>query len=263
MGCERLAIPGAVVRQVIAHAREALPNECCGLLAGRVDGGAGVAADCFPIGNDAASPNAYLTNPGDLFRAFRAMRARDLDLLAVYHSHPGAAPVPSRRDLAENTYGDSIVHVIVGFAGDEVAIRAWRLRYSATVLLLSMTALVVLPACGKKKSADDEESPAPGGPYGPVEPGMPAHPGPGPHLRYDTRTSNETRSKLKLIGTAMHWYQRRPAAVPGGRQPVQAVQARRAVEQRTQQEAHPDDAEGVRGAGDVDERLHLLPFVRW
>ena len=30
-----------------------------------------------------------------------------LDLLAVYHSHPTSEPVPSRRDVDENTYGES------------------------------------------------------------------------------------------------------------------------------------------------------------
>ena len=53
------------------------------------------------------------------------MRAGGLELLAVYHSHPTSAPVPSARDLAGNTYGESVVHLIIGLAGAEPEVRAW------------------------------------------------------------------------------------------------------------------------------------------
>ena len=43
-------------------------------------------------------------------------------------SHPTSDPVPSRRDVTENTYGET-PWVIVGFAG-EPAVRAWRLTTS-------------------------------------------------------------------------------------------------------------------------------------
>ncbi len=124
----RLHIPDPLLAELIAHARAALPNECCGLLAGRIENGIGVATTRFAIGNDAASPTQYLTNARDLFAAFRAMRANGEELLAVYHSHPASEPVPSRRDVEENTYGESVVHLIVGLAGGEWSVRAWWLR---------------------------------------------------------------------------------------------------------------------------------------
>ena len=127
MSFDRLAIPESLIQEVITHARETLPNECCGLLVGRIADGVGIASKRFTIGNDAHSPTAYSTNHFDLFNAFRAMRAVDLDLLAVYHSHPGAEPVPSRRDVTENTYGETIVHIIIGLNGKLPSIRAWRL----------------------------------------------------------------------------------------------------------------------------------------
>ena len=42
------------------------------------------------------------------------MRTNGTELLAIYHSHPTSEPVPSRRDVEENTYGESVVHLIVG-----------------------------------------------------------------------------------------------------------------------------------------------------
>jgi proteasome lid subunit RPN8/RPN11 len=124
----RLVIPDALLAEVVAHARRELPNECCGLLAGHVADGAGVASASFPIGNDAASSSEYETNPRDMLRAFRAMRERGIELLAIYHSHPMSDPVPSRRDLERNTYGESVAHVIVGFAAEEPEARAWWLE---------------------------------------------------------------------------------------------------------------------------------------
>ena len=121
----RLAIPDLLLEEVIAHAREALPNECCGLLAGRVEDGVGVVTTRFTIANDLASPTAYHTNARDLFAAFRAMRADGTDVLAVYHSHPTSDPVPSRRDVAENTYGETVTHLIVGLTKEKPDVRAW------------------------------------------------------------------------------------------------------------------------------------------
>jgi proteasome lid subunit RPN8/RPN11 len=121
----RLAIPAAVLDAVIAHARLEQPNECCGLLAGRVEDGVGIATTRFAIVNDLASPTAYHTNARDLLAAFRAMRTDKLDVLAIYHSHPTSDPVPSRRDVAENTYGESVVHLIVGLASGKLDVRAW------------------------------------------------------------------------------------------------------------------------------------------
>jgi [CysO sulfur-carrier protein]-S-L-cysteine hydrolase len=120
-----LHIPDLLLAEVITHARETLPNECCGLLAGRIEDGVGFATTRFAIANDLASPTQYLTNARDLFAAFRAMRASGAELLAVYHSHPTSEPVPSRRDAEENTYGETVVYLIVSLAGSDPAVRAW------------------------------------------------------------------------------------------------------------------------------------------
>ena len=121
----RLVIPDSLLAEVVAHARRELPNECCGLLAGQIADGAGVASASFPIGNDAASSSEYETNARDMLRAFRAMRERGIELLAIYHSHPMSEPLPSGRDIERNTYGESVAHVIVGFAAKEPQVRAW------------------------------------------------------------------------------------------------------------------------------------------
>jgi [CysO sulfur-carrier protein]-S-L-cysteine hydrolase len=123
-----LTLPDLFAAEVIDHAHAELPYECCGLLAGVVRDGVGVVCARYPIWNDAASPTEFLSNPEDMLRAHRSMRERGLELLAIYHSHPGAAPVPSRRDLEKNTYGDSVVHLIVGLGGPAPEVRGWWFR---------------------------------------------------------------------------------------------------------------------------------------
>lgn len=115
-----LHIPPACLEAMLAHCRRELPNEACGFLAGRD----GVVMDVLPLVNERASPTAFRTEARSVFAAFRAMRAGGTELLALYHSHPTGEPVPSRRDLAENTYGE-LPWVIVG--ADET-VQAWRLH---------------------------------------------------------------------------------------------------------------------------------------
>jgi proteasome lid subunit RPN8/RPN11 len=113
---------------MIQHAQTELPNECCGLFAGRLEGDVGRVEKRYPLVNAAEDPTReYLGGAERHFAAERDMRLCGFELLAIYHSHPTSAPIPSRKDLASNAYGPDIVDIIVGLAGAEPEVRAWRL----------------------------------------------------------------------------------------------------------------------------------------
>lgn len=109
---------------MLAHAREAAPEECCGL----VGGSRGAARTLYRLTNVAPAPLvAYEAAPQELFAAQRAMRGRGEELLAIYHSHPRSrAPAPSEADVRLAFY-PAAVYFIVGLAGDGCVLRAFRL----------------------------------------------------------------------------------------------------------------------------------------
>lgn len=113
---------------IIAHAREAAPHECCGLVGGKSDG---QSQTVYRTRNIAADPLvSYEAAPEDLFTAQRAMRDRGEELLAIYHSHPRSSdPQPSATDV-RLAYYPAAVYLIVGFADREACMRAFRISES-------------------------------------------------------------------------------------------------------------------------------------
>jgi proteasome lid subunit RPN8/RPN11 len=110
---------------MFARARDAAPEECCGLLGG-VEGRAG---SVYPLRNVAARPEvAYEAAPEELFDAQRRMRERGESLVAVYHSHPRSAePEPSATDVRLAFY-PSAIYLIIGFDGEAgCVLRAFRI----------------------------------------------------------------------------------------------------------------------------------------
>ena len=102
-------IPRAVIDEIIAHARQDAPNECCGLLIGRRD----TIHRSYRAKNLEASPTRYLVDPADHFAAMRDARTERLEVIGAYHSHPGSEPVPSASDVAESVSGSRFLHLIV------------------------------------------------------------------------------------------------------------------------------------------------------
>ena len=92
-----------MLEDIAAHAREALPTECCGLLVGTATGilasvrSANIADD--PAHRFQIDPKAHID-------ARRDARARALSVVGFYHSHPSSEPLPSATDLELATYDD-------------------------------------------------------------------------------------------------------------------------------------------------------------
>ncbi len=96
-----LRIPGPVLDELIAHAREEAPRECCGLLIGR----AGEVDRSFRARNARAGTKTYLIDPRDHFAAIKAAREAGAEVIGYYHSHPASAPQPSPADRREAVPG--------------------------------------------------------------------------------------------------------------------------------------------------------------
>jgi proteasome lid subunit RPN8/RPN11 len=111
-----------VLDEMIAHARTAAPAECCGLLLGRGE----AVVEAVRARNIADSPARFLMDPRDHFAARRDARARGLEVLGFYHSHPRSPAVPSPTDLAAAAYPDHL-YAIVSLVADPADVQLFRL----------------------------------------------------------------------------------------------------------------------------------------
>jgi proteasome lid subunit RPN8/RPN11 len=110
-----------VVQAAVAHAREAAPAECCGVLLGAGD----EVVEAVRTRNSADQPTRFLIDPRDHFDAIRSGRSRGLDVVGFYHSHPHSPAEPSETDIAEANYPDHLV-LIVSLAADPPDARLFR-----------------------------------------------------------------------------------------------------------------------------------------
>jgi [CysO sulfur-carrier protein]-S-L-cysteine hydrolase len=117
-----LIIPAEFHDAMVAHCVREAPLECCGLLGGI----APVVSSFHPMRNASKSEVRYDADPRDLIEAVQSLRARGAEILAIYHSHPRWAAIPSQTDLAENHYGD-VPRIIVSLLGETPVVRVWRL----------------------------------------------------------------------------------------------------------------------------------------
>ena len=122
-----LKLERAYVDEIIAHAREDAPNECCGILAGND----GHAAKLYRAVNAEASPYRYNVDPKDLLRIYRDLDSNGWDVLAIYHSHTHTEAYPSPTDVRLASWPDAY-YLIVSLADDaKPVLRAFRVKDGA------------------------------------------------------------------------------------------------------------------------------------
>jgi [CysO sulfur-carrier protein]-S-L-cysteine hydrolase len=104
-----------LIDEMVAHAREDLPNECCGMIGGRD----GTATSVVRVENAAASPLRYEMEPQGQFDALKAIEGAGEELLGIYHSHTRSAAYPSQTDVNQAVAWPEQVYVIVSLQNEE------------------------------------------------------------------------------------------------------------------------------------------------
>ncbi|HKI67264.1 MAG TPA: M67 family metallopeptidase [Solirubrobacterales bacterium] len=90
-----MRISRKLVDEIIAQAREEVPNECCGLIGGKGD----EATTVYPARNAEASPFRYGIDGQEQLNIMNRMGNAGEELVAIYHSHTKSAAYPSQTDV--------------------------------------------------------------------------------------------------------------------------------------------------------------------
>lgn len=84
-----------LVDEMVTHAQESLPNECCGILAGPP----GEVVKSYRMTNVAASPFRFSMDPTELVAVDTEAGDNGWELTAIYHSHTQSEAYPSDTDI--------------------------------------------------------------------------------------------------------------------------------------------------------------------
>jgi proteasome lid subunit RPN8/RPN11 len=118
-----MKISRGLYEEMIAHAREEAPNECCGM----VGSTNGRAVAVYRAANAEASPLRFRIDPEEQLTLHNRIEDAGQVLGAIYHSHTRTEPRPSQTDINFAKLWPDVLWIIVGLVGDEPDVRTWRI----------------------------------------------------------------------------------------------------------------------------------------
>ena len=132
-------IARALVDEMIAHAREDLPNEACGIVHAR----GGEPVSVHRVTNVAASPYRFEMHGMEQLRLEEARDDAGETLFAIYHSHVASRAYPSPTDVRmaffppgeldrEPAYPGAL-YVLVSLAEDPPPVHAYHIRQGGVI----------------------------------------------------------------------------------------------------------------------------------
>lgn len=126
-------ISRSLLDDVIAHAREAYDEECCGMIAyaPTESDGEPRAMRVHRARNVFASPKRFEIDGLEVLRTIDEFEAEDAELGAIYHSHTHTAPYPSQTDINFAANWPGLEWVIVGLAGERPEVRCYLIEDGA------------------------------------------------------------------------------------------------------------------------------------
>jgi proteasome lid subunit RPN8/RPN11 len=116
-------IEGRYIDEMIAHARQEAPIECCGILGGKD----GRVLQLYRATNAEQSRYRYEVDSGELFRIHRECEERGWEFVGIYHSHPSTEAYPSPTDVRRASWPEALYFVVSLRDSESPAVRAYRI----------------------------------------------------------------------------------------------------------------------------------------
>lgn len=136
-----LELSAEQLQAITAHAESTYPDECCGILLGKLGANHKALLELRAMENawenqttedlttqpSLTKSRRYSIAPDAMLEVMRYARSQNLDVVGIYHSHPDHPAVPSEcdRQMAWQHYSYIIVSVNKGTASD---CRSWTLN---------------------------------------------------------------------------------------------------------------------------------------
>ncbi len=99
-----LQLAPGIAASIVAHALEGYPDEVCGLLSGRGE----TVMRLHRGRNVAAKPGVAFELDADTLALQLRFEDEGLGLVAIYHSHPHTAALPSETDISRHYYPNAV-----------------------------------------------------------------------------------------------------------------------------------------------------------
>ncbi len=111
-----------IIDRIIMHAKDDLPIECCGYLAGDKE----LITKAYPLKNIEQRNDHFSFDPQEQFAAIKDIRKNNLVPKAVYHSHPETLARPSKEDI-KLAYDPKISYVIISLAKEQPVVKSFKI----------------------------------------------------------------------------------------------------------------------------------------
>ena len=112
---------------MIAHARNSLPNEVCGLIAGTIDNDIKTVDKIYLLSNPDNSPEHFSIDPKEQLAAVKDMRTLGIVPLGNFHSHPSTPARPSEEDI-RLSYDPKASYLILSLAEETPVLKAFGVK---------------------------------------------------------------------------------------------------------------------------------------
>lgn len=110
--------------QIVKHCKEELPDEACGIMAGKND----TVEKVFEMINADKSPENFIMDPAEQLKVMKELRNIGLEMAGIYHSHVASEAYPSARDIELAFYPEARYCIVTLKDKDNPRMRAFRIK---------------------------------------------------------------------------------------------------------------------------------------
>ncbi len=122
---DHIYIKKSVLNGMIVHCQQEAPYEACGLLSGIK----GKNETLWKMKNMERTLTSFAMDVNQMAQVFKSMKQQGEEWTGIYHSHPTAAPYPSRNDIVNFHYPE-VAYFIVSLSFGKPNVKCYHIKNS-------------------------------------------------------------------------------------------------------------------------------------